>query len=80
LVSDRTQISGHNDHGRLVGGKAWKPTRKIVTQQTLNETNANLQELMRALWIPTHLLRLGHPLVDDWHSPESLLDTLIRTA
>ncbi len=41
------------------------PTREIVAKQSVDDANANLKQQMRASGVPSHLLRLGHALVDD---------------
>lgn len=56
--SVRFRGSSHYDQRGLVGREAWMPSREVITQQTVDHMNPDLQQLMCALRIPSHLLRL----------------------
>jgi hypothetical protein len=53
------------DCSRLVRREAWIPPDEVASQQAVDVTDPDLQEPMCAEWVPSHLLRLGHALVDD---------------
>ncbi len=53
------------DRSRLVCREARIPPGEVASQQAVDVTDPDLQEPMGAEWVPSHLLRLGHALVDD---------------
>ena len=41
------------------------PLSEVITQLPLDDPHSNLKQLMSASRIPTHLLTLGHPFIDE---------------
>lgn len=41
------------------------PARKVFTQAAVQHTGADLNQQVCTFWRPAHLLRLGHPLIND---------------